>query len=106
MFRQMLRRANSVPLRIMAVPGTSIPPAVARGKLLREAQSAAHVTAAQLKRRTKDAGTPAHRTYSIRAGATATVVVVDDDPSVLRALSRLIKAAGFRVLTFDRPSAL
>jgi FixJ family two-component response regulator len=34
------------------------------------------------------------------------VVVVDDDPSVLRALSRLIQAAGFRVLTFDRPSAL
>jgi FixJ family two-component response regulator len=32
--------------------------------------------------------------------------VVDDDLSVLRALSRLIKAAGFRVLTFDRPSAL
>jgi FixJ family two-component response regulator len=31
---------------------------------------------------------------------------VDDDKSVLRALSRLIKAAGFRVLTFDRPSAL
>jgi FixJ family two-component response regulator len=36
----------------------------------------------------------------------ATVLVVDDDPSVLSALARLIQAAGFRVLTFDRPSAL
>lgn len=40
------------------------------------------------------------------AGEAATVVVVDDDPSVLRALSRLIQAAGFKVLTYDRPSAL
>jgi FixJ family two-component response regulator len=31
---------------------------------------------------------------------------VDDDPSVLRALSRLIQSAGFRVLSFDGPSAL
>jgi response regulator RpfG family c-di-GMP phosphodiesterase len=46
------------------------------------------------------------RTCSIKAGEAATVVVVDDDPSALRALSRLIQAAGFRVLTFDRPSAL
>jgi FixJ family two-component response regulator len=44
--------------------------------------------------------------YSTKAGEAATVVVVNDDPSVLRALSRLIQAAGFRVLTFDRPSAL
>ena len=36
----------------------------------------------------------------------ATVLVVDDDPSVLSALARLIQAAGFMVLTFDRPSAL
>jgi CheY-like chemotaxis protein len=52
------------------------------------------------------AGAAAHSTYSIRAGKVATVVVVDDDPSVLRALSRLIQTAGFRVLAFDRPSAL
>jgi len=31
---------------------------------------------------------------------------VDDDPSVLRALSRLIRIAGFSVLAFDRASAL
>lgn len=36
----------------------------------------------------------------------ATVLVVDDDPSILRALARLLHAAGFTVRTFDRPSAL
>jgi two-component system response regulator FixJ len=41
------------------------------------------------------------------AGRSATtVLVVDDDPSVRSSLARLIQAAGFRVLTFDRPSAL
>jgi hypothetical protein len=82
-------------------PGTYIPTAVEAGKLLQEAQSAARVTADQLKRRTKDAGTSAHRTYSIRAGEAPTVVVVNDDPSVLRALSRLIRtrASGFWLST-------
>ena len=51
------------------------------------------------------AGAAAHSTYSIRAGKVATVVVVDDDPSVLRALSRLIQTAGFRVLAFDSAEA-
>ena len=106
MFRQMLRRSNSVHLCMMAVPGTYIPPAVEAGKLLQEAQSAARVTAGRLKRRTKGGGAPVRRTYSIKAGEAATVVVVDDDPSVLRALSRLIQTAGFKVLAFDRPSAL
>ena len=36
----------------------------------------------------------------------ATVLVVDDDPSVLNALARLIRALGFKVATFDRPTAL
>jgi CheY-like chemotaxis protein len=106
MFRQMLRRSNSVHLCMMAVPGTYIPPAVEAGKLLQEAQSAARVTAGCLKRRTKGGGAPVRRTYSIEAGEAATVVVVDDDPSVLRALSRLIQTAGFKVLAFDRLSAL
>jgi FixJ family two-component response regulator len=34
------------------------------------------------------------------------VLVVDDDPSVLPALARLIRAIGLTVETFDRPSAL
>ncbi len=38
--------------------------------------------------------------------ARSVVVVIDDDPSILRALRRLISGAGFDVRTFDRPSAL
>lgn len=34
------------------------------------------------------------------------VVVVDDNPSIVRSLKRLLEVAGFRVWTFDRPSAL
>ena len=34
------------------------------------------------------------------------VIVLDDDPSILRALRRLISGAGFDVRAFDRPSAL
>lgn len=36
----------------------------------------------------------------------ATVLIVEDDPSVLRALSRLVSASGFDVKTFDTPSEL
>jgi FixJ family two-component response regulator len=36
----------------------------------------------------------------------ATVLVVDDDPSVLRSLNRLVTASGFHVETFGRPSEL
>ncbi len=35
-----------------------------------------------------------------------TVLVIDDDASVLKALARLIRSAGYEVRTFDRPSAL
>ncbi len=35
-----------------------------------------------------------------------TVLVVDDDPSVLRSLNRLISASGFTAKTFARPSDL
>ena len=34
------------------------------------------------------------------------IIVIDDDPSILRALRRLVSGAGFDVRTFDRPSAL
>jgi FixJ family two-component response regulator len=33
-------------------------------------------------------------------------IVIDDDPSILRALQRLLSGAGFDVRTFDRPSTL
>ncbi len=35
-----------------------------------------------------------------------TVLVVDDDPSVLRSLNRLISASGFAVKMFAKPSEL
>jgi two-component system, LuxR family, response regulator FixJ len=34
------------------------------------------------------------------------ITVIDDDPSILRALRRLVSGAGFEVQTFDRPSTL
>jgi FixJ family two-component response regulator len=42
------------------------------------------------------------------AGSTrpGTVLVVDDDPSVLRAMGRLISASGFTVKMFAKPSEL
>jgi FixJ family two-component response regulator len=36
----------------------------------------------------------------------ATVLVVDDEPSILRSLKRLVSASGFHVQTFGRPSEL
>jgi FixJ family two-component response regulator len=35
-----------------------------------------------------------------------TVVMLDDDPSILRSLRRLVSASGFEVETFDKPSEL
>ena len=34
------------------------------------------------------------------------VIVIDDDPSILRAMRRLISRAGFDVWTFDSPTTL
>jgi FixJ family two-component response regulator len=49
----------------------------------------------------------ADRKASSTAGAVEpTVLIVDDDPSVLPALARLIRSTGLKVSTFDRPSAL
>ena len=45
----------------------------------------------------------ANVTATTRAG---TVLVVDDDPSVLRSLNRLISASGFAVKVFAKPSEL
>ena len=73
---------------------------------MRKDETFAYVMAGRPKRRPTGASISIKRTHARRAGEAATVVVVDDDPSVLRALSRLIQTAGFRVLSFDRPSAL
>ena len=44
-------------------------------------------------------------TSQIHAGR-PTVLVIDDDLSVLKALARLIRSSGYDVRTFSRPSAL
>ena len=54
----------------------------------------------------KPASISVKRASAAKAGEPPTIVLVDDDPSVLRALSRLMRGAGFRVVAFDRPSAL
>jgi FixJ family two-component response regulator len=40
------------------------------------------------------------------AQETRTVLIVEDDPSVLRSLSRLVRTANFAVRTFESPGAL
>ena len=40
------------------------------------------------------------------AGSKPIVIIVEDDASMLRALRRLVLAAGYEVRAFDRPSAL
>jgi len=56
--------------------------------------------------RSKQGAQVSKRTHSTKAIAAPTVLLVDDDLSVLRAVARLIRSAGLRVLTFDRPSTL
>lgn len=45
-------------------------------------------------------------TKAIDTRSPATVLIVDDDPSVLRSLNRLVSAAGFHVETFGKPAEL
>jgi two-component system response regulator FixJ len=49
---------------------------------------------------------PARKPNALATRSSAMVLVVDDDPSVRSSLARLIQSGGFKVLTFDRPSAL
>jgi FixJ family two-component response regulator len=42
----------------------------------------------------------------LKAEKERVVLLVEDNPSVLRALRRLVMGAGFKVLTFDRPSGI
>ena len=46
------------------------------------------------------------RPIPVTGRGVATVLVVDDDPSVLNALARLLRALGYKVRTFDRPGEL
>ena len=46
------------------------------------------------------------QTEAVDATSPATVLVVDDDPSTVRSLKRLVAAFGFEVKTFGGPSEL
>jgi FixJ family two-component response regulator len=48
----------------------------------------------------------AHKKKVVGITNPGTVLVVDDDPSVLRSLNRLISASGFAVKMFAKPSEL
>jgi len=55
-------------------------------------------------------GTPRPRVHgeskTSREQPIRTVLIVEDDPSVLRSLGRLVRSAGFVVRTFESPGAL
>jgi two-component system response regulator FixJ len=57
-------------------------------------------------RPSKDPKSEARVTKAVSTLSPATVLVVDDDPSVLRSLNRLIAASGFAVKMFAKPSEL
>jgi two-component system response regulator FixJ len=62
--------------------------------------------AGRLTRNSKSAKSKNRAIKVISTISSATVLVVDDDPSVLRSLKRLISASGFDVKTFGTPSEL
>lgn len=64
------------------------------------------VPAARPKRTHKRTKSMTRGTEVVDATTPATVLVVDDDPSTLRSLKRLVSAFGFEVKTFGRPSEL
>jgi len=57
-------------------------------------------------RASKRAKSKVRETKEVGTISPTTVLVVDDDPSVLRSLKRLLSASGFRVTTFSGPSEL
>ncbi len=62
--------------------------------------------AARTERASKSAKSKVRATKVVGTISPATVLVVDDDPSVLRSLKRLLSASGFHVTTFGGPSEL
>jgi FixJ family two-component response regulator len=64
------------------------------------------VTASSLSRPEKQKRIAKSGSRKTPAGPRATVLVVDDDPSVLGALARLIRTAGYRARVFSRPDLL
>jgi CheY-like chemotaxis protein len=62
--------------------------------------------AGRLDRPPRSAKSKARETKVVGTIGPATVLVVDDEPSVLRSLRRLLSASGFHVTTFGSPSEL
>jgi len=62
--------------------------------------------AGRLDRPSKTASSKARETRVVDTISPPTVLVVDDDPSVLRSLNRLLSASGFHVKTFGKASEL
>ena len=68
--------------------------------------SAKKEPAGRLDRPPKSSKSKVGETKIVGTISPATVLVVDDDPSVLRSLKRLLSASGFHVITFGSPSEL
>ena len=60
----------------------------------------------RIKQASKSGKSKIRETKVVDTISPAVVLVVDDDPSVLRSLSRLVSASGFHVKTFGSPSEL
>jgi two-component system, LuxR family, response regulator FixJ len=74
---------------------------------MRIATSMARKVAARRSERTdRRAKSMAGETEAIDTASPGTVLVVDDDESILRSLKRLVSAYGFEVKTFGKPSEL
>jgi FixJ family two-component response regulator len=50
--------------------------------------------------------TSTNKLQDYAAKGTSTVLIVDDDAAILRALGRLLRSAGYAVRTFDRPACV
>jgi FixJ family two-component response regulator len=64
------------------------------------------VARARSERTEKHVKSVSRQTEAINTTSRGTVLVVDDDPSTLRSLKRLVSASGFKVKTFGKPSEL
>jgi FixJ family two-component response regulator len=71
----------------------------------RTIESVDPVSAPRAKRRTKAEHARARR-LPVSATKPGSVIIVEDDRTVLNALATLVRSMGFKVRTFDRPSTL
>jgi FixJ family two-component response regulator len=77
-----------------------------RARFESDRRAGGEVTANSLRRSDKHKRTVGSGSRSAAARTRATVLLVDDDPSVQSALARLIRTAGYRARVFSRPDLL